>query len=173
MARVVLGLGTNLGDREALLTAALAGISGVVDIRRVSSVYRSEPVGYRDQPDFWNIVVAGETSLPPETLLAGMGEIERRLGRRPTFRNAPRLIDIDLLLYDDRVLKDPDIEVPHPRMLERAFVLRPLVEVEPEGAHPVTGRRFAEHLAEGEGRWERTERLFPGERLLRAHGGGP
>lgn len=172
MGRVLLGLGTNLGDREAQLAEALLRLGAFVDIRGVSSVYRTEPIGFRQQPDFLNLVVSGHTSLDPEELAARARAIETAMGRRPAFRNAPRVIDIDILLYDDRVIATPDLEIPHPRMLERAFVLRPLVEVEPDTLHPVTRRRFAEHLAEGEDRWERTERLFPGRRLLEKGGPG-
>ena len=172
MARVVLGMGANLGDREAGLRAALRALPPEVRILGVSSVFRSDPVGFEDQPEFWNLVVRGESTLEPHALLERVHVIEAALGRRRTFPNAPRTIDIDVLLYDDTVLSTPELTVPHPRMLERAFVLRPLVELLPEASHPVTGRPFAEHLAEAEeaGRLERAEPLFPGRRLLETEG---
>jgi len=165
MATVFLGLGTNLGDREANLRAALRMLRDVVQIEAVSSVYESEPVGYRPQPDFLNMVVRARTQLEPSALLEAVRGIERALGREPSFRNAPRVMDIDLLLYDDIELDLPELTVPHPRMLERAFVLKPMAELAPDAAHPRTGRTFREHAAEAE-RFERAVPLFPGERLL-------
>lgn len=165
VARVYLGLGTNLGDREANLRAALARLAALGRIEAVSSVYRSEPVGYRSQPDFWNLVIELATGLAPEALLREAQRIERELGRTRAFRNAPRPIDIDVLLYEDRVIETSTLTVPHPRMLERAFVLRPLAEIAPRLRHPGTGAPIAEPL-EREEPLERTERLFPGRRLL-------
>lgn len=172
MARVVLGMGANLGDREAGLRAALRALPPEVRILGISSVFRSDPVGLEDQPEFWNMVVSGESTLEPHALLERVHAIETALGRRRTFRNAPRTLDIDVLLYDDIVLSTPELTVPHPRMLERAFVLRPLVELLPDASHPVTGRAFTEHLEEAEaaGRLERAEPLFPGRRLLEGEG---
>lgn len=165
MVTAYLGLGTNLGDRAANLRAALAHLGAAVRIVAVSSVYRSEPVGHRDQPDFWNLVVEVRTALPPEDLLRAVQRIEDGLGRTRPFPNAPRVIDIDLLLYDDVIVESPELTVPHPRMLGRGFVLRPLVEIAPRVRHPATGERLADRLERAEG-LERTERLFPGERLL-------
>lgn len=167
MATVFLGLGTNLGDREANLRAALRMLRDVVRIEAVSAVYESEPVGYRAQPDFWNLVVRAMTRLEPLALLEAVRGIERALGREPSFRNAPRVMDIDLLLYDDVELDLPELTLPHPRMLERAFVLKPLAELAPDAVHPRTGRTFREHAAGAERR-ERAVPLFPGERLLEA-----
>jgi 2-amino-4-hydroxy-6-hydroxymethyldihydropteridine diphosphokinase len=182
VARVYLGLGSNLGDREANLARALARLRSVMSIEAVSWVYETEPVGYREQPDFLNLVVVGQTELTPEALLEATQGIERELGRERPFRNAPRTIDIDLLLYDGLVRESPELTLPHPRMLERQFVLRPLADVDPELRHPVTGERIADRLA-GEGTGERVEARFPGERLLggseeggrgpEAPGGGP
>lgn len=165
MTRVYLGLGTNRGDRGANLRTALDGVREVADIEAVSSVYRSEPVGFRAQPDFWNLVVRAGTRLAPADLLDRLKRIEVEMGRRPSFRNAPRVIDIDILLYDGRTVREPSLEIPHPRMLDRAFVLRPLAEIDPDLRHPVTGRTVAEHLAEARD-LERVEPLFPGRQLL-------
>lgn len=161
---VFLALGANLGDREALLRAALARLAEVVRIDAVSSVYATEPVGFRDQPDFLNLVVAGRTALLPRALLQAVLAIESDLGRVRTFRDAPRTVDIDILLHGDAVIDEPGLTIPHPRMRERAFVLAPLAEVAPTLRHPVTGETAAE-LAEAVGR-EGLERLYPGTRLL-------
>lgn len=165
MTRVYLGLGTNRGDRRANLREALARLRAFVEVEATSSIYRSEPVGYRRQPDFWNLVVRGETTLPPAELLDRVKRTEREIGRRPSFRNAPRVIDIDILLYGDRSVRMPSLEIPHPRMLERAFVLRPLAELDRGLRHPVTGRTVGEHLDSARG-LERTERLGAAQSVL-------
>jgi 2-amino-4-hydroxy-6-hydroxymethyldihydropteridine diphosphokinase len=136
----------------------------VGQIGAVSSVYRSDPVGFRDQPEFWNLVARVRTRLEPEPLLRAVKTLETALGRTPTFRQGPREIDIDLLLYGDRVVDAPGLAVPHPRMMERAFVLAPLVELSPEAHHPVTHDLFADRLAHGG--LEPVERLFDGMTLL-------
>jgi 2-amino-4-hydroxy-6-hydroxymethyldihydropteridine diphosphokinase len=140
VATVYLGLGTNLGDRESNLREALRRIGEHVEIDAVSTVYLSEPVGYRAQPAFWNLVVRGETRQRPLALLRSMKRIERALGRRPSFRNAPRPIDIDILFYGDVRLAGRELELPHPRISEREFVLRPLLELEPGLRDPRTGQ---------------------------------
>lgn len=144
MARVYLGLGSNLGDREANLRAALEALRPAVNVERVSSIYETEPVGYLEQPLFLNMVCCGTTALDPFELLRAIKKIEAGLGRVPSFRNGPRLIDIDILLYDDRVIATSDLVIPHPRMMERAFVLVPLLEIAPELVHPVTGSRIGD-----------------------------
>jgi GTP cyclohydrolase IV len=135
-----------------------------VTVAEVSSVYETEPIGYAEQPDFWNFVVRVATRLEPQDLLARVKRLESDAGRRPSFRDAPRPLDIDILLYGSRRIDSAGLTVPHPRMLERRFVLEPLVEIGPELRHPVTGKAISEHLAElSVG--ERVVRLFPGERL--------
>lgn len=171
MARVYLGVGTNIGDREANLRQALARLRSLIAIGRVSRVYESEPVGYREQPNFWNLVVEGETSLDPDALLDRLKTVEHAMGRRPSFRGAPRVIDIDILLYEDRRIRTAKVEIPHPRMLQRAFVLCPLDELAPARRHPVTGRTIAEHLRSADD-LERVRPLFPGARLLERPRGG-
>lgn len=109
-------------------------------LARVSSLYRSAPVGFLDQPDFINAVAQIETALPPRVLLDALLEIERRLGRVRDFANAPRTLDLDLLLYADAICAEPSLTVPHPRMHERAFVMVPLAEIAPEAVVPGRGR---------------------------------
>lgn len=140
MATAYLGLGSNLGDRDANLARALELLNERVAIDAVSSVYESEPVGYTTQPEFLNLVARVVTHLSPRELLATSQAVERVLGRERHFRNAPRVIDVDLLLYDQLTLDEPGLTVPHPRMLERDFVLRPLVELAPRLRHPEAGR---------------------------------
>lgn len=134
MSRALLGLGANLGEREDTLARAVESIGALprTTVTRVSSLYETAPVGYTDQPDFLNIVVELDTTLSPHALLGGCLGIEAALGRRRTFRNAPRVVDIDLLRYDDQTCEDADLVLPHPRMEERAFVLAPLAELFPD-----------------------------------------
>jgi 2-amino-4-hydroxy-6-hydroxymethyldihydropteridine diphosphokinase len=157
---VVLGLGANLGDPAAQLARALASLRGDVSGLRSSSLYRTEPVGYRDQPDFLNLVAVGHTRLAARPLLERLLEVERQLGRERSFRDAPRLIDIDLLDFGGMVLDQPGLVLPHPRLAERNFVLLPLAEVAPEWRHPVLGLTARELLSAAPAR-ERVERLAP------------
>ncbi len=160
-----MGLGTNLGDRRSILRAALEQLSGLGRIEAVSSVYETEPVGLREQPDFWNLVLRLATSLEPAALLAAAQRIEQAQGRTRPFPNAPRTLDIDVLLYDDLVLSEPTLRLPHPRLTERAFALRPLAELDPELTVPGTGRRVGE-LARALPPTPRAEPIFPGAELL-------
>lgn len=133
-----LSAGSNLGDRMANLRRALAGLSAEgLRIRRVSSVYHTEPVGYLDQPWFFNIAVELETSLSPRSLLQACRTVEEAGGRTRTLPGGPRAIDLDILLYGDAVVDEPDLQIPHPRMAGRRFVLQPLAEIAPQAVHPV------------------------------------
>ena len=165
MATAYLGMGTNIGDRRQNLREGLAGLGEFATIQAVSSVYETEPVGFREQPDFWNLVARATTDLEPRELLTRTRAVERRLGRVDAVRNAPRTLDIDLLLYDGQVIRDPDLEVPHPRMLERAFVLVPLAELDPELRHPIAGQSIRA-LLDAAPTLERIRRLFDGAELL-------
>lgn len=134
MTRAYVGLGSNLGDREATLRVALEQLAAEPGIQlvAVSRVRETEPVGVLDQPRFLNAAAAVETELPPRELLERLLGIERRLGRaRSGPRFGPRTIDLDLLLYGDEAVDEPGLEVPHPRLHERAFVLEPLAELDP------------------------------------------
>jgi 2-amino-4-hydroxy-6-hydroxymethyldihydropteridine diphosphokinase len=145
---VYLGLGSNVGDSEALLKSALEGLDGR-DLRllRVSSLYETEPIGFREQRWFLNLVAEFETELFPKQLLRRMQKIEMHLGRRRTIENGPRTIDIDILLYGNVVMKTAELEIPHPRYRERRFTLAPLAELSPGLRDPVTRKTMAEMLA--------------------------
>jgi 2-amino-4-hydroxy-6-hydroxymethyldihydropteridine diphosphokinase len=136
---VFLGLGSNLGDRDAHLAAAIHALAAIVTVECVSSVYDTAPMLYTDQPRFHNLVCQTTTTRAPAALLRAVKQIERRLGRRKGVRYGPRIIDIDLLLYDDLVRESATLMLPHPRMMERAFVLAPLAEIAPTLIHPVAG----------------------------------
>ena len=132
-----LGLGGTLGDRRGLLRQAVARLGPLGVVRTASALYDTDPVGYLAQPAFLNAVVGLETDLPPAALVAALLGLERAMGRQRSFPNAPRPIDLDLLLYADVVVATAQVTVPHPRMHERAFVLVPLVEIAPDVVHPV------------------------------------
>ena len=128
--RAYVGVGTNLGDRERNVEAAVGALGELGTIAAISRLYRTEPWGMTDQPWFLNGVVALETERAPRELLGALVAIERLLGRTQGERWGPRVIDLDLLVYDDRAIDEPDLQVPHPRMHERAFVLVPLAELD-------------------------------------------
>ena len=149
MKLAYLGLGSNVGDRERSLSAAVAQLAAPdLRILRTSSIYETEPVEYTDQRYFLNLVVEAETDLFPMQLLWRVGKIERALGRVRTIPKGPRVIDIDILLYARAVIRTPALQVPHPRMAERRFVLAPLAELAPSLRHPVTRRTISEMLDE-------------------------
>jgi len=137
---IYLSLGSNLGDRLANLRTAISFLSPKIQAQSHSSVYETEPWGYSDQPAFLNLVTKANTSLDPFDLLAFLKEIEVSIGRQETFRFGPRLIDLDILFYDDLVLDTPNLTIPHLRMTERAFVLVPLAEIAPDLLHPGLGK---------------------------------
>jgi 2-amino-4-hydroxy-6-hydroxymethyldihydropteridine diphosphokinase len=140
---IFLGLGSNLGDRRRHLQEAVRLLEEQVEALHVSSVYDTAPMLVTDQPRFLNMVCSARTALSPEELLTRLKFIEGALGRIIGPRYGPRVIDIDLLLYDDLVFASPTLTVPHPRILERAFVLVPLAEIAPAQEHPVAHRTIA------------------------------
>jgi 2-amino-4-hydroxy-6-hydroxymethyldihydropteridine diphosphokinase len=137
-------LGSNLGDREGNLARALLLLSERLELQQVSSVYETEPVGYEEQPLFLNLACRISTRLSPRQLMRLIIGIETHMGRVRSFRNAPRSIDIDILFYDDAVLKTRHLTIPHPRLAERAFVLTPLGEIAPDLIHPEMNKTIAE-----------------------------
>ena len=144
MPIVYLGLGSNLGDRRANLIAAAAGLPPAATVLRASSIYETEPWGYLEQPAFLNQVLETETKLAPTDLLAALKSLEASLGRQATFRYGPRLIDLDILLYDQLVLDLPDLVIPHPQLAQRAYTLVPLAELSPNVVHPRLKASMAE-----------------------------
>jgi 2-amino-4-hydroxy-6-hydroxymethyldihydropteridine diphosphokinase len=137
-----IALGSNLGDPEAQIRGALSTLAAMLETRLVrhSSLYRNPPVGYPDQPEFVNAVAEIRTRLAPRDLLDQLLALERNQGRTRDFANAPRTIDLDILLYGGHVVNEPGLTIPHPRMLERAFVLVPLAEIAPDAVVPGVGR---------------------------------
>lgn len=145
MATAYLCLGSNLGEREKNLTQALSLLSQEINMEKVSPVYETEPVGYKEQPLFLNLVCQITTDLNPRELLRLAKNIERKMGRAPSRQiNSPRLIDIDILFYDNTIIETQDLTIPHPRLSQRAFVLIPLAEIAPKLVHPVLGNSIAE-----------------------------
>jgi 2-amino-4-hydroxy-6-hydroxymethyldihydropteridine diphosphokinase len=145
-SRVAVALGTNLGNREQTLRDASAALRAHIDDLRVSAFHDTAPVGLIDQPRFLNAAATGVTALAPRDLLDALLEIERRFGRVRSIPNAPRTLDLDLILYADLILEEAGLVVPHPRFRERRFVLRPLAEIAAEWIDPVTGMTIAELL---------------------------
>lgn len=141
-----LSLGSNLNDRYANLQRAIAGLQAHFTITAISPVYVTEPWGDTDQPAFLNVCVAAATTAPPHDALRLIKEIEADMGREPTRRWGPRLIDIDILFYDKLILADEELIIPHPRIAERAFVLAPLADIIPDFRHPQTGETIEEML---------------------------
>ncbi len=144
MSTAYLCLGSNLGDREKNLTRALSLLSQEVKLERVSSIYETEPVGYKEQPFFLNLVCRITTNLDPGELLHLAKNIENKMGRIPSGQiNSPRPIDIDILFYNNKIMKTQDLTIPHPRLADRAFVLIPLAEIAPKLIHPKLGENIA------------------------------
>lgn len=148
-----LGLGSNLGERAAHLTEALRRLHSHprLEVVKVSCVYETDPVGPQDQPDFFNLVAQVQVNCTPEELLAIVQQVEREMGRVRTERWGPRNIDIDILLYGNQTIDTPELQVPHPQMMRRQFVLVPLAEIAPDlilpDGHPAAEAATADDLA--------------------------
>ena len=157
-----LGLGSNLGHRDRNLAEAVSGVRRGkvfqhrgrrgVDLLRASPVYETAPWGYTRQPSFLNCVLEIRTTLPPGRLLESVKRLEVAMGRQPGFRYGPRLIDVDILLYGNSMVDLPGLQIPHPRLQQRAFALTPLAELAPRLVHPALGITIAQMAAEAGGR---------------------
>jgi len=147
--RVAIALGSNVGDRSAHLDFAASRLADLLDTLRVSSYLDTAPVDVSgDQPDFLNAAAIGNTALPPRDLLRALLAIESERGRERPFRHAPRTLDLDLVLFGDRIIDEPGLIVPHPRFRDRRFVLGPLAQIAPGMIDPVTGKSVGELLAQ-------------------------
>ena len=144
---VYLALGSNLDDRLGNLKQAITALSPQMEVKAKSRVYETPPWGYTEQPMFLNQVIKANTYLEFEPLLKHIKRLEIALGRKPSFKNGPRLIDIDILFYDDLVLNTPSLVIPHPHMHERGFVLLPLMDIAPDLVHPVHKKSVREMIA--------------------------
>ena len=146
---VYLSLGSNVGDRATNLHAAIAALTPAgVRVDRVSSIYETEPVDYQDQPWFLNCVLEAETDMQPQPLLQALRAIESQMGSKKEFAKGPRKIDLDILLYGSETIDTPELQIPHPRMLLRRFVLAPLAELVPTLKHPTWNATAAELLGQ-------------------------
>lgn len=143
-----IGIGSNVGDRKVNCRKAIELLAETGRVLLVSSLYYTEPVGYKEQEDFINAVAAVETDCSPAELLSRCRSIEDRLGRTRTVRWGPRTIDLDILLYGDLIVNEPDLVIPHPLMATRKFVLAPLAEIVPAAVHPVLNKTAAQLLQE-------------------------
>ncbi len=152
--KVYLSVGSNLGDRAAHLEEARSRVERLPETKflRASSVLETDPVGGPPQGKYLNAIWEIETALSPKELKDGLKKIEETLGRKPSFRNAPREIDLDIILYGDQVVEENDLQIPHPRFHERGFVLEPLAELVPGKIHPTLGKTVRELLEELESR---------------------
>ena len=147
---VYLALGSNLGNRLSNLKNAVSNLPPQMEVKKKSLVYETPPWGHTDQPHFLNQVVMVHTYMEPEDLLGHIKRLETVLGREPTFENGPRVIDIDILFYDDVIIDSPPLVIPHPRLHQRGFVLVPLNEIDPEFVHPVLGKSISDLLLDVE-----------------------
>jgi 2-amino-4-hydroxy-6-hydroxymethyldihydropteridine diphosphokinase len=148
LKRIYLSLGSNLGDRQGELLRAIDKLHRPdLVITKISSIWETAPVGFKEQPAFLNVAVEAETSLLPMQLLHRVKAIERERGRKKTVRNGPRVIDVDILLYGSFIVDTLQLQIPHPRMQERRFVLEPLAEIATDLRHPVTRQSLRDILA--------------------------
>ncbi|PKN00172.1 MAG: 2-amino-4-hydroxy-6-hydroxymethyldihydropteridine diphosphokinase [Elusimicrobia bacterium HGW-Elusimicrobia-2] len=157
---VALSLGSNVGDSYQTLLSSLKDLSRFVDDMKVSSFYRTDPMDMKYQPDFINLVVAGKTSISPDTLLKKVNSVEKKYGRARSIKYGPRTLDIDIILFGSEIVKRDDLVIPHPAFRRRLFVIEPLAEIAPEMKDPVDGKEVHEILKEARARFSnRIEKL--------------
>lgn len=145
MPVVYIGIGSNMGGRKANCRKAVKLLLREgMRVLKQSSMHETKPDGVKEQPLFMNMAVAAETDIPPHRLLKVLKSIEKEIGRKETIRLGPRVIDLDILLYGDLILNEPDLKIPHPLMHKRGFVLKPLSEIAPDAVHPVLGKAVKE-----------------------------
>nr|WP_297890138.1 2-amino-4-hydroxy-6-hydroxymethyldihydropteridine diphosphokinase [Sulfurihydrogenibium sp.] len=142
--RVFLGLGSNLGNREENLKKAIELLSEKINIIKLSKIYETKPVGVENQPDFLNMALIGETDIDHISMFSFIKEVEKKVGRVERYRWGPREIDIDILFYNDLIFHSENLQIPHPRLHERDFVLKPLMDLNPDFVHPVLKKSIKE-----------------------------
>ncbi|MEM0492928.1 MAG: 2-amino-4-hydroxy-6-hydroxymethyldihydropteridine diphosphokinase [Candidatus Thermoplasmatota archaeon] len=150
MSTAYLSLGSNIGDKEGNIEKAIQLLSSIGRIIKTSDLYLTEPVDYKKQDWFLNCIIALETDYDPHKLLEEIGSIESQMGRVRMIRYGPRVIDIDILFYDDRIVEDERLTIPHPRLHKRGFILRGMVDVNPDLMHPLLGKTVRELYKECE-----------------------
>ncbi|HLG23706.1 MAG TPA: 2-amino-4-hydroxy-6-hydroxymethyldihydropteridine diphosphokinase [Candidatus Nanoarchaeia archaeon] len=148
MPQAFIGVGSNLGDKEQNIKKAVSEIKKISKTIKLSSLYKTEPVGFKEQDWFLNCALEIETKLAPADLLKSLKEIEKKMGREKTFKNGPRIIDLDMLFYGNTVLKNKTLKIPHPKIRERKFVLVPLNEIAPDFIHPKLKKKVNDLLKE-------------------------
>ncbi len=163
MTLIYLGLGSNLGDRKENLEKAIEYLSEKIKILRLSSIYETDPEGFKEQPKFLNMVISTNTKLKPLQLLQFVKNVESVIGRVPTFPNGPRLVDIDILFYDKEIIESHDLTIPHRGLVSRAFVLVPMAEIAPDFVHPGNRKSIKSLLAEL-GKMEGVKKLENGKK---------
>ena len=146
MANIFIALGTNLGDRHRNLNAAITALGANIIIDKKSNIYETDPMYVTDQPAFLNMVISGITDFTPRQSLIFFKTIEEKLGRKQTFKNGPRVIDLDILYYDFSLHDDDDLTIPHPRISERDFVLRPMADIAKDFIDPRTKKTITQML---------------------------
>jgi 2-amino-4-hydroxy-6-hydroxymethyldihydropteridine diphosphokinase len=149
MAIVYIGIGSNVGNRETNCRMAIERLNEKgIEVKKTSSMYETEPWGFKDQPKFINMVIEAETRLEPERLLIVLKDIEKEMGRKETVKWGPRIIDLDILFYNDKIINQDELQIPHPYLHKRDFVLVPLSEIAPNKTHPILKKTIKELMEE-------------------------
>jgi 2-amino-4-hydroxy-6-hydroxymethyldihydropteridine diphosphokinase len=149
MAIVYIGIGSNVGNRESNCRMAIERLNEKgIEVKKTSSMYETEPWGFKDQPKFINMVIEAETRLEPERLLIVLKDIEKEMGRKETVKWGPRIIDLDILFYNDKIINQDELQIPHPYLHKRDFVLVPLSEIAPNKTHPILKKTIKELMEE-------------------------